>query len=198
MLDESLAVLRAAWSGQEVDHVGRHVRVTGAAFGPPPQQGAGLPVWVAGFAGRQRPIRRAAAHDGYFPVNLEHPDQLAEAVAHIRVLRESGCATGGFDVIVSLEAGADPAAYVDAGATWWLPELDPEAVTVDAARGVLARRPLPLTAPSQRTTGRRPGRRVQLSGDRPEFETVLAGAQGGDGPRSPDGGAAATRPCCAT
>jgi len=28
-------------------------------------------------------------------------------------------------------------AYGDAGATWWLPDLEPEAVTVDAVRGVL-------------------------------------------------------------
>ena len=38
-----------------------------------------IPVWVAGFPGSARPRRRAATRDGFFPVNLEHPDQLAAA-----------------------------------------------------------------------------------------------------------------------
>ena len=64
-------------------------------------------------------------------------DQLAEAVAQLAGLRESAVATSDFDVIVSVGAGVDPVAYGVAGATWWLPDLEPEAVTVDAVRGVL-------------------------------------------------------------
>ena len=34
-----------------------------------------------GFHGKPRPMRRAARYEGFVPVNLEHPDQLAEFVA---------------------------------------------------------------------------------------------------------------------
>jgi hypothetical protein len=47
-----------------------------------------VPVWVAGFPGNLKPLRRAARHDGFFPANLEHPDQLAEIVAAITHLRQ--------------------------------------------------------------------------------------------------------------
>ena len=29
-----------------------------------------MPVWVAGFYGKPRPLRRAARYQGFFPVNL--------------------------------------------------------------------------------------------------------------------------------
>ncbi len=94
MLDESLAVLGAAWSGQPVHHRGVHHTVDGIEFRPRPVQQPGIPVWTAGFPGKVRPLRRAAAHDGFFPVNLEHPDQLAEAVATIAQLRAGPAPAG--------------------------------------------------------------------------------------------------------
>jgi hypothetical protein len=36
-----------------------------------------------------------------------------------------------------LPPGTDPAPYAKAGATWWLTEFDPEAVSLDQVRGVL-------------------------------------------------------------
>jgi SAM-dependent methyltransferase len=74
--------------------------------------------------GRQRePPRRAAGYDGYFPANLEHPDQLAEIVATFTELRQY--TTARYDVVVGLPVGVDPLPYVEAGATWWLPEFPP-------------------------------------------------------------------------
>jgi alkanesulfonate monooxygenase SsuD/methylene tetrahydromethanopterin reductase-like flavin-dependent oxidoreductase (luciferase family) len=134
VLDEALAVLDAAWTGEPVRHRGRHHVVDGMRFRPRPVQEPGVPVWVAGFPGKERPMRRAAGRDGYFPVNLEHPDQLAEAVAVIAGTRQD---MSGYDVAVSLPAGVDPAPYAAAGATWWMAEFPPDAVTVDAVRGVL-------------------------------------------------------------
>ena len=87
MLDESLEILAAAWSGEPVHHDGEHYTVGGMRFLPRPVQRPGVPVWVAGFYGKPRPLRRAARHQGFFPVNLEHPDQLAEIVAQLTVLR---------------------------------------------------------------------------------------------------------------
>ncbi len=81
MLDESLAILAAAWSGEPVHHLGEHYTVDDIEFLPRPVQRPGVPVWAAGFPGNLKPMRRAARLDGFFPVNLEHPDQLAEVVA---------------------------------------------------------------------------------------------------------------------
>lgn len=132
MLDESLDVLRAAWSGEPVHHHGRHYTVDGLRFGPRPVQRPGVPVWVAGFPGNQAPIRRAARHDGFFPVNLTDPGQLAEIASTLRELR----GPEPFDLAVALPAGTDLDPWAAAGATWWLAEFEPGA-TADTVRGVL-------------------------------------------------------------
>ena len=83
MLDEALEILTTAWSGEPVHHHGDHYTVDDIQFLPRPVQRPGVPVWIAGFPGNTRPMRRAARYDGFFPVNLEHPDQLAEVVANV-------------------------------------------------------------------------------------------------------------------
>ena len=140
MLDESLDILAAAWSGRTVHHHGPHYTVDGIQFLPRPVQEPGVPVWAAGFPGNVKPLRRAARCQGFFPVNLGHPDQLAEAAAAIAAL---GPATS-YDIAVGLPPGADPAPYAEAGATWWLPEFDPATVSLDQVRGVLRDGPATL------------------------------------------------------
>ena len=83
--------------------------------------------------------RRAARYDGFFPVNLDHADQLAEIVARLRVLRaEAGRPAGEpYDVVAALPPGTDPAPYSEAGATWWLVEIPWDAISVDEVRGVI-------------------------------------------------------------
>ncbi|MEU8323787.1 LLM class flavin-dependent oxidoreductase [Nonomuraea sp. NPDC048881] len=134
MLDESLAILAAAWSGEPVRHRGEHYTVDDITFLPQPVQRPGVPVWAAGFPGNVKPIRRAARLDGFFPINLEHPDQLAEGAGTLTELRNGDMAS--YDIAVSLPAGVDPLPYAAAGATWWLTEFDP-GVRLDTVRGVL-------------------------------------------------------------
>ena len=134
MLDESLEILTAAWSGEPVHHHGEHYTVDGVEFLPRPVQRPGVPVWVAGFPGNRRPMLRAARHDGFFPVNLEHPDQVAEIAATIADLRDDPAAP--YDIAVALPAGTDPAPYAAAGATWWLTDVSP-GETLDHVRGLL-------------------------------------------------------------
>jgi alkanesulfonate monooxygenase SsuD/methylene tetrahydromethanopterin reductase-like flavin-dependent oxidoreductase (luciferase family) len=45
MLDESLQILTAAWSGQPVHHRGEHYTVDGMQFLPRPLQQPAVPVW---------------------------------------------------------------------------------------------------------------------------------------------------------
>jgi alkanesulfonate monooxygenase SsuD/methylene tetrahydromethanopterin reductase-like flavin-dependent oxidoreductase (luciferase family) len=143
MLDESLEILRAAWSGEPVRHRGEHYTVDGTRFMPRPVQRPGVPVWVAGVAGKRRPLRRAARYQGYFPIRLEHPDQLAEIAEELRRLgRETrDGAAEPFDIAVELDPGSDPAPYAAAGATWGLVAFPWDPVSVDQVRGVIREGP---------------------------------------------------------
>ena len=118
MLDEGLEVLRQAFSGERVDHRGEHYLVDGITFSPTPLQRPGPPVWVAVRSGNRAPLRRAARHDGVFPVDIERPEQLADIVERVQALRDP--ALGTFDVAVGGPPGTDPAPYEAAGATWWM------------------------------------------------------------------------------
>lgn len=142
MLDASLEILAAAWSGRPVHHDGRHYTVDGISFLPRPVQRPGVPVWAAGRPGSRKPLRRAARHDGFVPVNLDHPDQLADIVTTITGLRRGK--TAPYDIAVPLPPSADPAPYAKVGATWLLAEFDPETVSVDEVRGVLRDGPVEI------------------------------------------------------
>jgi alkanesulfonate monooxygenase SsuD/methylene tetrahydromethanopterin reductase-like flavin-dependent oxidoreductase (luciferase family) len=141
MLDESLDILKAAWSGAPVQHHGEHYRVDGVRFLPRPVQEPGIPVWVAVRYGNPRPLRRAARYDGVFPVDLDRPDQLAEIVATVSALRAEaagpGVIPGGYDVAVGGAPGTDPEPFRAAGATWWMVEFDWQKTSVDQVRGVI-------------------------------------------------------------
>lgn len=135
MLDEALGILTSAWSGRPVRHRGSHYVIDDLAFWPTPVQRPGVPIWAAGYAGRRGPLHRAAGVDGFFPVELRDPDQLAEIAETIRGLRPDP--TAPYDIAVPVPPGADPAGYVAAGATWCLTDFDPDAMTLDRVRGVL-------------------------------------------------------------
>ncbi|NYI45982.1 alkanesulfonate monooxygenase SsuD/methylene tetrahydromethanopterin reductase-like flavin-dependent oxidoreductase (luciferase family) [Nocardioides aromaticivorans] len=139
MLDEGLAILRDAWSGEPVRHRGEHHVVDDVRFLPRPVRGT-VPVWIAGFPSRQRPLQRAARYDGFVPVNLAQPEQLAEAVATIGALREDP--TTPYDVAVTLAPDADLAGFEAAGMTWWLTDVDPHGTSVADVRAVLRDGPL--------------------------------------------------------
>ena len=140
MLDESLGILTAAWSGEPVHHRGEHYTVDGMRFLPRPVQHPGVPIWVAGFYGKPRPLRRAARYQGFMPVNLGHPGQLAQIAAGLTALRRAAGTAGTqpYDIVAALPAGTDPAPCAAAGATWWLAEFPAQTATVDLVTAVIA------------------------------------------------------------
>jgi alkanesulfonate monooxygenase SsuD/methylene tetrahydromethanopterin reductase-like flavin-dependent oxidoreductase (luciferase family) len=143
MLDESLEILVAAWSGELVRHRGEHYTVDAMRFLPRPIQRPGVPIWAAATYGATRPLQRAARHDGLIPVNLEHPDQLAEMVAQVTGMRrDAGNSAVPFDVVAALPPGRDPAPYATAGATWWLVDFPGDAISVDLVRDVIRQGPI--------------------------------------------------------
>jgi alkanesulfonate monooxygenase SsuD/methylene tetrahydromethanopterin reductase-like flavin-dependent oxidoreductase (luciferase family) len=143
MLDEALEILEAAWSGRLVRHRGEHYTVDAMRFLPRPVQRPGVPIWVAGYYGKSRPLRRAVRYQGFFPVGLEQPDQLAEIAAELRHLRRQAGTdpAAPFDIAVELEPGSDPAPFAAAGATWGLVAFPWDPVSVDQVRGVIRNGP---------------------------------------------------------
>jgi probable F420-dependent oxidoreductase len=120
MLDEGLELLRGLWSGDEVTHRGEHYTVDGVTLAPPPVQNA-LPIWIGG--NRPASLRRAARWDGWVADSADptgmtlSPEDVARSIATIG-------RSDGFDVaVLGQRDRGDPAAYANAGATWWLENL---------------------------------------------------------------------------
>lgn len=116
-LTESIEIIRALWSGQEVDYQGRHYRVSGHTISVPPHQPGGPPIWIG--AGAKPAVKRAARMgDAWFaPGNSPNPRYLEKALAlHDQALAEAGKTRNGreYPAIVELFCGADEQAAVEA------------------------------------------------------------------------------------
>ncbi|MBV9606973.1 MAG: LLM class flavin-dependent oxidoreductase [Solirubrobacterales bacterium] len=124
LLDEGLARLASFWAGE---------------FEPPPVQQPRIPVWVAGRWPRRRPLARALAWDGFFPIELPGPEALAELSGEIAAQRPADA--GAFDLVIEIEPGDDAGVWAQAGATWILtgfgrqPRLSEVRRTIEAGPG---------------------------------------------------------------
>ena len=98
---------------------------------------------MAARYGNRAPLRRAARHDGLFPVDVSSADQFAELVTTVRELR--GDDARPFDLVVGGPPGTDPRPYEDAGATWWTVSF-PITTSADQVRAALREGP-PTSAP---------------------------------------------------
>ena len=117
LLDESLEVVTALWSGEPVDHDGDRLHVHTDAFRPTPLQRPRIPIWIgARWPSPGRPIRRAARWDGIVPV-APSPGGGHLSPADIEAIRDR-IDRDDFEIVVTPPDDADPAAYESAGATW--------------------------------------------------------------------------------
>jgi alkanesulfonate monooxygenase SsuD/methylene tetrahydromethanopterin reductase-like flavin-dependent oxidoreductase (luciferase family) len=130
-LDEGLELLARFWSGETVNHAGRHYRVRDVALLPPSVQRPRPPVWIAGYWPNRRPMRRAARWDGAVPLfaSARHgqiPDsgELRELIDYVTAQRADPSSP--FEVVVGGTTPGEPAVageliapLVDVGATWW-------------------------------------------------------------------------------
>jgi alkanesulfonate monooxygenase SsuD/methylene tetrahydromethanopterin reductase-like flavin-dependent oxidoreductase (luciferase family) len=140
MLDEGLDLLVELLSGESVLHRGERYVAEDARLLPTSVQQPRIPIWVGARYGNPRPLRRAARYDGLFPVQVDHPDQLAEMVD---VVREHRLTADPYDVMVARPAddATDPSAWFAAGATWWATGFDPFTVDATTVRGAIANLP---------------------------------------------------------
>lgn len=152
VLDESLEILARLWSGVPTDFQGEHLRIHAPAFLPTPLQQPRIPVWVAGLWPNRKPMRRAAAWDGAFPIDRagDLTQQLtvadmADAIAFIRDQRTSKAAIEIIHAgLTSGEHAADArlvARYADIGVDWWLEHVYPGRWSVAELRRRIATGP---------------------------------------------------------
>ncbi|WP_407727603.1 LLM class flavin-dependent oxidoreductase (plasmid) [Rhodococcoides fascians] len=116
IVDETLEILRVAWTGNAVRHAGEHHTIDDVRFLPTPYGRPTIPVWIAGTASAAAPRRRAAQHDGFVPVNVRTAEDFAELV-----LAQDASPTYDFAATVGMHEEAD--GYRAAGATWILREM---------------------------------------------------------------------------
>jgi alkanesulfonate monooxygenase SsuD/methylene tetrahydromethanopterin reductase-like flavin-dependent oxidoreductase (luciferase family) len=117
LLDDGLAQLVRYWDGE---------------FDPRPLQQPRIPVWLAARWPNRRPVRRALAWDGLFPIDLPGPDELAELTAEVRAERPGD----DFDIVVTNPAGTDEARWEQAGATWCLTGFGPQPTLAEVAAAI--------------------------------------------------------------
>ncbi|WP_076259099.1 LLM class flavin-dependent oxidoreductase [Intrasporangium flavum] len=140
-LDECLDVYAGLTRGDDLTYEGEFYRAVPYDFPKPaltPQR-PHPPVWVVGAptpgGGRQRSLERAARWQGLIPA-VHPPDgepktveAFAGVVDPVRELRAGlGLPWEGYDVVVEADSWGDfatlepaePAAWADAGATWWV------------------------------------------------------------------------------
>jgi alkanesulfonate monooxygenase SsuD/methylene tetrahydromethanopterin reductase-like flavin-dependent oxidoreductase (luciferase family) len=152
ILDESLEVLADLWSGEAVAFEGEHLHVKAAGFLPAPLQQPRIPIWVAGLWPNKRPMRRAAAWDGAFPIDVGGDltqqlslERMAEAIAFVREYRKVDAP---FDVahagLMSGDRDRDietAASYAEIGVTWWLEHVYPGRMTANQLRHLIREGP---------------------------------------------------------
>jgi alkanesulfonate monooxygenase SsuD/methylene tetrahydromethanopterin reductase-like flavin-dependent oxidoreductase (luciferase family) len=134
MLDEGLSVLTRLLSGDLVTHTGRHFVADGVRFLPTPVRPEGVPIWIAACWPNRAPMRRAASYDGVFVIQLSEPGDVQQIRDVIAERRDS---LDGFDLVVQGTPEDDPAPWAAAGATWFLTQLGPYDMDLDAVRAVI-------------------------------------------------------------
>jgi alkanesulfonate monooxygenase SsuD/methylene tetrahydromethanopterin reductase-like flavin-dependent oxidoreductase (luciferase family) len=128
-LDEALEVILGLWSGEQVDHHGRHFTADHVRFLPGPVQQPRIPIWGAARGGTgTKPVRRAARLDGLFPVDTS-TEQLAQM---LDVVADERGSLEGFDVAMLADRTTDLDALIGMGVTWAMWSIEVGTARVDA------------------------------------------------------------------
>lgn len=142
LLDEGLAVLRGLWGGQPFGFDGSHYTVRPSEFpaiGHTVQQ-PGVPIWCVGALGADKSMQRALGCDGLIPQAIAADGARAVTLDELQTFMHDNTVRPGYDIVVEGSTTEhSPAAWAEAGATWWLESMwsamnDPEPVGAAIAR----------------------------------------------------------------
>lgn len=122
LMDECLDIVCGLWQGQPFEYDGRHYTVRPTEFPTIGEtvQRPRVPVWCVGAIGYPTSMGRAFRWDGLIP------QVIVEGSARQATLEElaavgSDLPGGEYDVVIEgVWSEHSPAAWADAGATWWL------------------------------------------------------------------------------
>jgi hypothetical protein len=121
-LDESLEIITALWTGEPVRYAGKHYRLDGAQLTAVPLQRPRIPIWVGGNFLVPAVHRRILRWDGscaYKGTTTTPQRTTPEDIRQLVTARQAVGAAGGHERFDVKASGGDPAAFADAGATWW-------------------------------------------------------------------------------
>jgi len=154
LLDESLEILKQAWTGEPVSFDGTHYHLAEFTLRPPSVQRPGIPIWVVAAWPRPKSVARALRYDGIIPQlsggegfpGRPTPENIRAIAELVRERRPPEA--GPFDIVTDGSppaddpeaAGAIVGQFDDAGATWWI-EVDWEKTTLDSLRRRVAAGP---------------------------------------------------------
>jgi probable F420-dependent oxidoreductase len=113
--DETIDILRKAWSEHPVEHAGEFYEFPPVAVSPKPPQGAGIPIWIGGLspASLRTTVERATGNILW----NQPPEVVAEVGAKLRAQRPDVRIAAGIYAQPSVDdAGAQALALAAAGA----------------------------------------------------------------------------------
>jgi probable F420-dependent oxidoreductase len=122
-LDEGLEVISGLWSGEKVNHRGKHYIVEDFALTAVPVQQPRIPIWVGGDS--PPALRRAARWDGWIGPDDNPLETTPDDVTAVRRrLDEAGGSPRSVDIAWAGKTGPGDGEQVEeyhrAGATWWI------------------------------------------------------------------------------
>jgi alkanesulfonate monooxygenase SsuD/methylene tetrahydromethanopterin reductase-like flavin-dependent oxidoreductase (luciferase family) len=126
LMDECLDVVTGLWAGQPFSYSGTHYTVRPTEFptiGDTVQRPR-VPIWCVGALGRPASMRRALRWDGIIPQVVGDGDAARQAnLDEVAALRgELGDRP--YDIVIEgVATEHSPAAWADAGATWWIESM---------------------------------------------------------------------------
>jgi len=123
MMDECLAIACGLWAGQPFSYAGQHFTVSPTEFptiGHTVQEPR-VPVWCVGALGLPKSFDRALTWDGLIPQVIDSDGARQATLDELAAVSGKLPSDRPYDVIIEGRAGDhSPAAWADAGATWWL------------------------------------------------------------------------------
>lgn len=129
LMDECLEVVCGLWNGQPYEFHGNHYTINATEFPTigHVEQSPRVPIWCVGALGKPKSMARALSWDGVIPQVLDPGGGARQAdlseVADLRAAIEAGPNPGADIIVEGQQTEHSPAAYKDAGATWWIESM---------------------------------------------------------------------------